>query len=181
MLNGPWTGEAVGSAADNAGSAKRAAGGSVQKAFDLPFVWEDIEDERFRGAKEVLLKKTVTIPQDWIGRPLLLSLGKIDGSDRTFVNNIEVSTGDRKGAWPHNYPRTYRIPEEAVNGSRLTVSIQLFERDRQFDTFREGGFAGPAGDMWIQRRQTAVDCAYYHHDYREDYLYGDDPCRYFNF
>ncbi len=166
MLNGSWSGETAGPA---------------RRTFDLPFVWEDVRDEGFRSADEVLLKKTVMIPRDWAGGPLLLSLGKVDGSDRTFVNGIEVSTEDRKGAWPHNYPRTYLVPAEAVSGTELTVSVLLYERDRQFDSFREGGFAGPAGDMWIQRLQTARDTAYYHHDYREDYLYGDDPCRYFNF
>jgi beta-galactosidase len=133
------------------------------------------------GTGDVYFRKTLPIPEAFGGRDLFLSLGKIDGSDETFFNGVCVSGGEQEAAWPHNYPRIYRIPEHRVKQQNNEICVRLYGRDRKFDTMGEGGFAGPAEDMYIKAVRTEGDTGYYHPDYREDYILGDDPCRYFNF
>ncbi|MFP4384991.1 MAG: hypothetical protein ACLFSE_13180, partial [Spirochaetia bacterium] len=147
----------------------------------LPALWEDFEGEYRDGSGDVYFRKKIRIPEAFSKGDLLLSLGKIDGSDETRFNGVCLSGGEHSPGWPHNYPRTYRIPSHTVDPEYNEICIKLHGRERKFDAMGEGGFAGPEEDMYIKAAGKEAEPGYYHPDYREDYILGDEPYRYFNF
>jgi hypothetical protein len=145
-------------------------------AIDLPGPWER-QDSRWNDTRdELILKRTIEIPRAWIGRNLIVSLGKIDDSDHTYWNGHRIDVMEEKGRWPHNMPRVYEVPAELVTEETARLVIHLYDRANTYDRVWGGGFIGPASEMWITVREAGLYAA----DYRYDYVYGDDPYRYFN-
>ncbi len=147
----------------------------------LPALWESFDEKYKKRCPDVFFKKIIDIPREMEGRAILLSLGKIDNTDTVYFNGADVSNTDERPAWPHNYPRVYNIPSAIIKKGKNTILIKLRERSKQFDAMGEGGFAGPEEDMYIEPVKNRYDVGFYHHDYREDYVFGDEPYRYFNF
>jgi two-component system response regulator YesN len=142
----------------------------------LPGPWERQDPRWSRADEEIIVRRSVEIPESWIGRDLILSLGKIDDSDHTYWNGSRVDRREEKGRWPHNMPRVYDVPGDLVTDTTAVVAVHLFDRANRYDRVFGGGFVGPAGSMWVALREAGLYAA----DYRYDYVYGDDPYRYFN-
>ena len=99
------------------------------KLHNVPGRWEQQGLPRFDGL--AWYRRSVEIPQQWVGKELALSLGTIDDNDRTFVNGRQV--GETIG-W--DQARNYKIPAELTAEKNLTIAIQVN------DTGGAGGFYG---------------------------------------
>src|SRR5690606_29947114 len=73
-------------------------------------------------------------------RGITLGLGKIDDSDRTWVNGYEI--GGMQQAW--NVTRAYPVPPHALKAGRNTVSVRVE------DTGGGGGIHGDPGLVFVQ-------------------------------
>lgn len=112
------------------------------RAMPVPLVWEALgSDMEIDGA--VWFRKEVTVPTQWAGRALDMSLGAIDDVDTTHYDGVPVGGvgSDVPNHW--QVPRHYRIPASAVRGGRGVIAVRVW------DEGGEGGFMGPAEEMWI--------------------------------
>ena len=93
------------------------------------------------------LRKHFTLPENWKGKDLLLSLGGIDQQDVTFVNGTEVGrtgSGTDSGFW--NACRKYRVPANILNSGTNLITIRAISK---FYMLQAGGFSGPADAMYL--------------------------------
>ncbi len=79
-------------------------------------------------------RKSVDIPDLWIGKELTLSLPAIDDLDGTYFDGRLVGSHTAPGSW--NKPRLYRIPAELTATSPAVITVCAF------DTGGAGGFGG---------------------------------------
>ena len=112
------------------------------REMKLPSQWELAGLPDFDGP--VWFKKTVNIPQSWVGRDLMLYIGPIDEIDVTWFNSTKVgSTGSLKENitrfW--DVQRQYRIPATAVKAGDNTISVRVI------DTAYAGGFWGDKSEQ----------------------------------
>lgn len=100
--------------------------------LDLPGRWED-HGLFLDGA--VWLRREVTLPLDWEGRELVLTLGPTEDADVTWLNGVTLgaTASTRPSAAA---PRRYDVPSGLAHGGVNTVAVRVFDR------FREGGFGG---------------------------------------
>ncbi|MFW5776271.1 MAG: hypothetical protein ACOCZB_03175 [Spirochaetota bacterium] len=144
--------------------------------LSLPGPWQHQAAEWSDPSHEIIVRGDIAIPSHWVGHDLIVSLGKIDDSDHTYWNGHRIDVTEKKGPWPHNMPRVYHVPATVVTDTRAVLAVHLFDRANLYDRVWNGGFVGPAEEMWIRMREPGL----YADDYRYDYVYGDDPYRYFN-
>ncbi|MPM65989.1 hypothetical protein SDC9_112893 [bioreactor metagenome] len=85
----------------------------------------------------------VTVPADWAGRELTLSLGAVDDADETFVNGVLVgSTGSNvPGHWA--LARYYTVPGHLVKAGRNVIAIRVS------DFFMDGGLQGASREKFL--------------------------------
>lgn len=159
-------------------------GGDVQGAYRseimLPCVWKELKPELQNIKDELIFSKIIYIPKAWEGSDLTVCLGKLDASDKTYFNGVLISESDIRPQEPHNYPRVYIVPKEFVKPEKNIITVHIYHRENIFDSVGDGGFYGPKTEMYICRKLGRGDVSFYHTDYRADYVYGDDPYRYFN-
>lgn len=105
---------------------------------NLPRFWQSV-GWQFNGV--VWFRHTLTIPQEWAGRALELSLGVLDDFDSTYVNGVEVGSHPRGTPAAYTIPRVYEVPADLVMEGSLTIAVRVF------DHFGQGGFAGPVEAM----------------------------------
>jgi len=113
--------------------------------MELPTMWEKT-GLNIDGA--VWFRREVTVPPDWAGKDLQLSLGGIDDFDTTYFNGEQVgATGiETPNWWIH--PRVYQIPGHLVQAGKNTIAVRVFDR------FAAGGFVGPAGVMFLSLQDS---------------------------
>ena len=102
-----------------------------------PGVWEDAGLPGFDGV--VWLRRTVTIPDGWVGRDLSLRLGAIDDQDTTWVNGAHVGSTRGQDSWRRD--RTYRVPASVVTSTNLSIAVRVV------DTGGGGGLRAEPGTM----------------------------------
>ncbi|WPJ95581.1 hypothetical protein SH580_19365 [Coraliomargarita algicola] len=125
---------------------------------------------------EVVFRKEITIPQEWSGQDLCLSLGSIDDFDQTYFNGIKVGEMDVNSPQFWSAKRIYTIPGSLVEAGTSVISVRVF------DHMGGGGFTGHPEDMYLvpaSYKERVVDHQFYHPDYRSDFVYGDEPYRYY--
>ena len=89
-------------------------------------------------------RRTVTIPAEWAGKELTLSLGAVDDCDETFFNGEKVGA---TGTSTPNYwsvPRVYKIPGKLVRAGANTIAVRVA------DMYSNGGMAGPEPLFYLQ-------------------------------
>lgn len=89
-------------------------------------------------------RRTVTIPAEWAGKELTLSLGAIDDCDETFFNGEKVGA---TGTSTPNYwsvPRVYKIPGKLVKAGANTIAVRVA------DMYSNGGLMGPEPLLYLQ-------------------------------
>jgi beta-galactosidase len=133
--------------------------------------------ERFGGTwadadGEAVFRKTVTIPAEWQGLDLELSLGPVDDFDDTFWNGQMIGGIDQSDPAAWSKKRRYLIPARMVKigPNRLAVRI--------FDHFGGGGFTGRPEELSVEPKRPG-EIGWYHADYLNDFGRGDDPYRYY--
>lgn len=84
------------------------------------------------------VRKTITIPEEWNGCELKLSLGAVDDNDFTYFEGIKV--GHTEGCI---YRSEYTIPASAVKAGQATVAVRVM------DTGGMGGILGDEKDLAV--------------------------------
>jgi beta-galactosidase len=140
--------------------------------ISLPGLWEQHGGEWADLDGEVVLRRTIEVPEEMLGQDLTLSLGPVDDFDETFFNGISVGRIGIETPEFYSVPRVYTIPAELVKPGENVVAV------RAFDHFGGGGFGGQPADMFLTVKRDGKPESFYHPDYRDDFDYGDDPYRY---
>ncbi|QHI70346.1 sialate O-acetylesterase [Tichowtungia aerotolerans] len=138
------------------------------KPVSVPTSIESVLEESKDGA--FWFRRTVRIPDEWIGQPLTLKLGVLDDMDQTYVNGIPVGSTGQETAGFWMTPRSYSVPEYVVAGNELTVAVRVF------DMAGQGGFlSGP--DLLkialVGQEQNAVSLAG-NWQFKAEYVFNDD-------
>ncbi|MFZ4506081.1 MAG: sialate O-acetylesterase [Fimbriimonas sp.] len=115
----------------------------------LPSLIAPGPDGPFNGA--VWVRRTVDVPQSWVGTPLVLELGVIDEFDETYFNGHKVGETDRRNEDSWREPRLYRIAPGLYHAGPNTIAVRIF------DQAGPGGTLGPAGTMRLRRGGTIDD------------------------
>ncbi|MGI5925059.1 MAG: sialate O-acetylesterase [Lentisphaeria bacterium] len=135
--------------------------------------WATVElpDERFPRDMDGVIwyRRAVSIPADWVGKDLVLSLGAIDDCDETYFNGELVGkTGtDTADYWAT--PRQYTVPGAMVKAGQAVIAVRVI------DYHLDGGFTGKAAELsiapkeggqgqslagsWLSRTEFVVDPA----------------------
>lgn len=104
-------------------------------------------DEAFDGV--MWFRREVTIPANWAGKELLLSLGSIDDSDVTWFNGQRIGATTRDlSDNRRQVDRIYVVPASLIKPGRNVIAI------RTFDLFGTGGLLGPADAVTLQPRKN---------------------------
>lgn len=122
---------------------------SWQTTF-LPAMWAKKPSEP-RGT--VWYRKKVKLPKAWIGKKLVLGLGKIDDFDITYFNGVRVGTVDYETQNARCVRRHYKIPAELVKAGQATIAVQMIS-DNAY-----GGFNGPKNDMFLRHGKDKISLA----------------------
>jgi sialate O-acetylesterase len=112
------------------------------QAMALPGAWEQAGPE-LQVDGGIWFRRELNLPEKWAGRALDLSLGAIDDFDTTYFNGGRVGA---TGSETPNYwqaRRRYQIPASAVRAGRGVVAVRVW------DHVGDGGFTGPASELWI--------------------------------
>jgi alpha-L-fucosidase 2 len=112
--------------------------GAQWQDMQLPTVngWETAGLEGLDGA--VWFKTTFTLPENWQGKELMISLGKIRDLDITYINGKQIGSTEDITA-----NRLYSIPANVLKKGTNEIEIQVI------NYFDKGGFAGTKGDREI--------------------------------
>lgn len=95
--------------------------------FTIPGFWEDQGLKDFNGV--VWFRREVEVPQNWIGKPVKLFMGRIVDADEMYVN------GKKIGNITYQYPpRRYEIPADLLKPGKNTFVIRVT------NTAGKGGF-----------------------------------------
>ena len=100
----------------------------------------------------IWFRKDVTIPAEWVGKELTLSLGVIDGVDDSYVNGTPVGRTwfDAPSYWEAS--RVYKVPASATTTTSVSVVMRLCKTVYHLAPFGPAekmslGLSGnPAGD-----------------------------------
>ncbi|MDO5524323.1 MAG: sialate O-acetylesterase [Bacteroidia bacterium] len=106
------------------------------KTAVVPGLWEEGDLPDTDGL--VWFRRTVDIPDNWVGNDLTLSLGAIDDNEITYFNGVQV--GATNG---YNADRKYSIPSRLVKEGEGVIAVRVI------DSGGGGGFHGDPGKMYI--------------------------------
>lgn len=113
---------------------------SSWETMELPGAWEG---KAIHLDGSVWFRKTVKIPKKWIGKELILSLGRIDDYDNTFCNGVKIGETNTNAMSPWAVKRKYIIPANLVQNQNLTIAVHVF------DIHGNGGIIGRDNDFYL--------------------------------
>jgi sialate O-acetylesterase len=119
------------------------------QSMTVPLAWERLGPEmELDGA--IWFRREVNVPAKWAGRELDIHLGAIDDVDATYFNGVAV--GGVGSEVPNHWqvPRRYLVPASAVRAGRASVAVRVWDHGG------EGGFMGPAAEMWLAPARAAA-------------------------
>lgn len=91
--------------------------------------WESVGFQGLDGA--VWLRKSFVLPDSWMGKDLVLDLGKIRDQDFTYVNGVQVGTTDDA-----TVGRKYTVPASALHKGANVIAVQVL------NYYDKGGLVG---------------------------------------
>jgi beta-galactosidase/beta-glucuronidase len=103
----------------------------------VPGAWEGQGFKNYDGS--AWYRKQFTIPKEMAGEDLVLMLGKIDDSDKTFLNGKLIGTSFEK----YDKIRIYHIPMNVFKPGEINTLIVFVEDPRGVG----GIYEGPVGIM----------------------------------
>jgi sialate O-acetylesterase len=115
------------------------------KEMDEPCKWES-KGLKIDGA--VWFRKTVEIPADWEGKPLVVSLGLVDDFDTTYFNGEKIGGIGPENIWAWAIGRKYTVAADKVKAGKATIAVRVFDRQA------EGGFNQPALEMYVEVKDS---------------------------
>lgn len=93
---------------------------SAWQKMTLPAYWEQAGVPNYDGT--MWFRKKVTIPAEWVGRDLKLSMGGIDDYDVSYFNGTEIGHSES-----FFYKRSYIIPGNVTKAGENTIAIRVFD------------------------------------------------------
>jgi sialate O-acetylesterase len=112
------------------------------KPVKLPNLIEVTQNDQMDGA--VWFRRTVKIPEEWVGKTLVVELGTIDDFDDTYFNGRRIGGIDNTREYWYAVPRRYTISPGLVRtGADNVIAIRVFDQSGS------GGFTGMADTMRI--------------------------------
>lgn len=108
----------------------------------LPGNWEGAGHEGLDGV--MWYRRTVTVPDAWAGKPLVLELGPIDDFDTTWFGGTKVGETGANVDQAWQQPRVYRIAGENVAAGEVAIAIRVF------DPHGGGGLHGQPAQMKLR-------------------------------
>jgi len=146
---------------------------SGTESVSVPMPMEKYGDAWSTVNGEVVFRKTIQLPESFVGKDLILDLGVIDDYDITFFNGEIVGRVD-KGFENHwGYERRYTVPSKLTKPGNNIITIRVF------DVYGQGGLLGSEKPMTIYKKEDLKTNIYYHPDYIDEFIMGDDPFRFF--
>jgi hypothetical protein len=112
----------------------------------VPGRWLDYPGEWARIDGEAVFRRVVRVPDEWLGRELILSLGPIDDFDETYLNGVLIGRTDQATPEFYAVPRRYAIPAGLARAGGNILAVRIF------DHFGDGGFTGAPQDLSIEPR-----------------------------
>ena len=109
--------------------------------MSLPVLWEQTELGAIDGV--VWFRKAFDLPDDLVGRDLMLELGPIDDMDTTYVNGQRVGGLETPGNWQAD--RKFVVSGSVLKRGRNVIAVRVL------DTGGAGGFSGSAQKMKLGR------------------------------
>lgn len=110
---------------------------SSWKEMKLPTLWESAGLPNLDGV--VWFRKEIEIPEKYLGKDLVLSLGAIDDSDETYFNGEKIGQTMQKYA----EARVYKIPANKLKNGKNIITIRVI------DTGGGGGIYGKPEEMFV--------------------------------
>ncbi len=107
------------------------------KEMKLPTLWENAGLPNLDGV--VWFRKEVEIPEKYLGKDLVLSLGPVDDSDETYFNGEKIGQTMQKYA----ETRVYKIPADKLRNGKNVLTIRVI------DTGGGGGIYGKPEEMFV--------------------------------
>jgi sialate O-acetylesterase len=108
----------------------------------LPSYWQT-HGLGFNGV--VWFRISVDIPESFAGKELVLSLGALDDFDDSYFEGEAVGKTPPGTLDSHQLRRRYRLSANTVKHGRRCIAVRVF------DHFGNGGFAGPASELYVAR------------------------------
>nr|MCU0315010.1 hypothetical protein [Fimbriimonadaceae bacterium] len=136
--------------------------------IQAPGFWSEMDGK----ISEAVLRRAVTVPQNWVGKDLVLRLGAVDDYDTTSFNGEIVGQTNRTTEQWWSHRRAYVIPGRLVKEQNV-ITVRVV------NSSGAGGLGGPPHHMGLDLRGFVPPLALYHPDYRSDFELGDDPYRYY--
>jgi len=110
---------------------------------ELPGIWQ--KNLKIPEPGIVWYRRTVTIPEPWIGHELQLEIGAADKQDITYFNGVKVGTTGKNFEFSYwNSPRKYAVPASLVCSRRVVIAVRVFSY------MFSGGLTGPAEQMLLR-------------------------------
>lgn len=125
------------------GYADPATSTSGWEKMDLP---QQLESAGLQIDGAVWFRKSVTLPESWTGKDLVLNLPALDDFDTTYFNGGKVGSIGKETPNSYMTPRKYVVPAALVRSGVNVVAVRVF------DHAGEGGFGrgemslGPKGE-----------------------------------
>ncbi len=101
----------------------------------------------------VWFRKKVTVPAEWTGQTIQLSLGPIDDFDKTYVNGRQVGETDAQTPNHWQHPRLYTLPANTLKAGENTIAVRVF------DGGGEGGINGQPADLKLINGSESISLA----------------------
>ncbi|HKJ41008.1 MAG TPA: glycoside hydrolase N-terminal domain-containing protein [Sunxiuqinia sp.] len=86
--------------------------------MDYKSVWERKGLPDMNGS--VLFRKTINIPADWVGKPLIIDFGHIKDQDFSYINGKLFGSKDEA-----NTDRTYTIPAKLAKPGKNVIAVLI--------------------------------------------------------
>jgi sialate O-acetylesterase len=122
------------------GFARPQGGGAGWSKMEIPQLWENA-GLKIDGA--VWFRREVTLPAEWAGRDLALSLGALDDFDVTYWNGERVGATGAETPQYWSAARHYTVPGRLARAGRNVIAVRVF------DHYGSGGFAGTAAQLTV--------------------------------
>ena len=118
------------------GGMSSAACAAVLPGFDdrgwqgvrVPEDWDRYSGDWKLWDGEAVFRKSFVLPPALAGHELVLRLGYVDDTDKTFFNGEEIGFTDETTPYWEYSPRIYRIPKRLVRSGINVVSVRVFDR-----------------------------------------------------
>jgi sialate O-acetylesterase len=141
-----WEAENLPADPENEGEAWGYAGPELDDAawrtLQVPGMWQRA-GLAFNGV--VWFRKWFELPRELAGEELLLSLGRIDDFDHTYLNGVLVGSHPKGTEQACLIPRRYPVPAGVLHEGMNLLAVRVF------DHVGEGGFAGPSSALYLER------------------------------